>query len=131
MAGRILDRRALREQSDRIEQIEAPVSDEAVGAAPPKKQGKVKTPAAPKVRTPRAKKPPPRMRARWGVFDGAMKQVAIFDYNQRAAADDKLAELLAKKKGSRFLQIVKEPLAEPPHVEAASAIADGLRAALV
>ena len=107
MAGRILGRRALREQSDQVEQIEAPVSDEALVAAPPKEQRKVKTPAAPKVRTPRAKKTPPRMRARWGVFDGAMKRVAIFDYNQRASADDKLAELLAKKKGSHFLQIVR------------------------
>jgi hypothetical protein len=71
MAGRILDRRALREQSDRVEQIEAPVSDKAVVAAPPKKQRKVKTPAPPKVRTPRAKRAPPRMRARWGIFDGA------------------------------------------------------------
>ena len=120
MAGRILDRRALGEQSDRVEQIEAPVSDKAVVAAPPKKQCKVKTPAAPKVRTPRAKRAPPRMRARCGIFDGAMKRVAIFDYNQRASADDKLAELLAKKKGSHFLQIVKEPMAEPPPVEAPS-----------
>jgi len=120
MAGRILDRSALREQPDRVEQIEAPVSDMAVVAAPPKKQRKLKTPAAPKVRTPRVKKTPPRMRARWGVFDGAMKQVAIFDYDQRASADDKLAELLAKKKGSHFLQIVKEPMAEPPPVEAPS-----------
>jgi len=63
MAGRILDRSALREQPDRVEQIEAPVSDRAVVAAPPKKQRKLKTPAAPKVRTPRAKKTPPRMRA--------------------------------------------------------------------
>jgi hypothetical protein len=120
MAGRILGRRALREQSDQVEQIEAPVSDEALVAAPPKEQRKVKTPAAPKVKTPRAKKTPPRMRARWGIFDGAMKQVSIFDYNQRASADDKLAELLAKKKGSHFLQIVKEPMAEPPPVEAPS-----------
>jgi hypothetical protein len=37
------------------------------------------------------------LRARWGVFDTGMRQVAIFDYNQRAAADKKLAELLAKK----------------------------------
>ena len=49
-----------------------------------------------------------------------MKHVAIFDHNQRASADDKLAELLAKKKGSHFLQIVKEQMAEPPPVEAPS-----------
>ena len=33
---------------------------------------------------------------------------------------DKLAELLAKKKGSHFLKIVKEPMAQPPPVEAPS-----------
>ena len=66
MAGRILGRRALREQSDQVEQIEAPVSDMAVVAAPPKKQRKLKTPAAPKVRTPRAKRHRPAC-ARVGV----------------------------------------------------------------
>ena len=62
-----------------------------------------------KIRKTRAKK---RMRARWGVFDGSMKQVAIFDYNQRAAADEKLADLREKKKGLHFMQIVKEPMPE-------------------
>jgi hypothetical protein len=41
-----------------------------------------------------------------------MKQVAIFDYNQRAAADEKIADLIARKKGIHFLQIVKEPMPE-------------------
>jgi hypothetical protein len=71
-------------------------------------------------RKPRAKKLPPRMRALWGIFDAGMKQVAIFDYNQRAAADEKLADLLAKKKGGHFLQIVKEPMPEPALVESPS-----------
>ncbi len=58
------------------------------------------------------------MRARWGVFDAGMKQVAIFDYSQRVAADEKLADLLAKKKGMHFLQIVKEPMPELAPAEA-------------
>jgi hypothetical protein len=61
------------------------------------------------------------LRARWGVFDSALKQVAIFDYNQRAAAEDKLADLLAKKKSLHFIQIVKEPMPEPLPAEAAAA----------
>jgi hypothetical protein len=88
---------------------------------PPKKKAAAKAPTAPKVRKVRAKKVPPRMCARWGVFDGGMKQVAIFDYNQRAAADEKLADLLAKKKGVHFLQIVKEPMPEPAPAEAPAA----------
>ena len=117
MSGRILNRRALREQVDEVKQPEAEVSDSALAATPSKKQRKAKAPTAPKVKKSRAKKAPPRMRARWGVFDGGMKQVAIFDYNQRAFADEKLADLLAKKKGSHFLQIVKEPIREPAPVE--------------
>jgi hypothetical protein len=46
-----------------------------------------------------------------------MKLVAIFDYNQRAAAAEKLADLLARKKGAHFLQIVKEPMPEPVPAE--------------
>jgi hypothetical protein len=118
MAGRILNRRALREQADQVEQSEAIVSDTSPVGAPSKKQRQAKVPAPPKVRKARAKKAPPRMRARWGVFDGGMKQLAIFDYNQRAAADEKLADLLAKKKGSCFLQIVKEPMPDPVSADA-------------
>ena len=63
------------------------------------------------------------MPARWGVFDASMKQVAIFDYNQRPAAEQKAVELAAKKNGTFFLQIVKEPMAEAPAAEAAAAAA--------
>jgi hypothetical protein len=106
MASRILNRRALREQAETVG------SDTPPAVAPPAKK-KAKAAAAPKVKKPRAKKAPPRLRARWGIFDAGMKQVAIFDYNQRPAADEKLADLLAKKKGTHFLQIVKEPMPEP------------------
>jgi hypothetical protein len=113
MASRILNRRALREQAEQAEQSAATVSDTSDTAVPSKKPRRAKVAAVPRVKKVRAKKAPPRMRARWGVFDAGMKQVAIFDYNQRAAADEKLADLLAKKKGLCFLQIVKEPMPEP------------------
>ena len=104
MAGRVTNRRKLRQE---LEQAEA--AEKAKPAA--KKKTKAKTPAKP--RTSRKKKVPVRMRARWGVFDSSMKQLAIFDYNQRADAEAKLADLQAKKKGLYFLQIVKEPMPEP------------------
>jgi hypothetical protein len=67
----------------------------------------------PRVRKPRKPKAAPRVRARWGVFDSSMKQVAIFDYKDRAAADAKVSELLASKKaGTFFLQMVKEAMPE-------------------
>ena len=117
MAGRILNRRALRDQADQAEQSKVIASNPARAAAPVLKNSRTKPAAAPKVKKARVKKAPPRVRARWGVFDGAMKQVAVFDYNQRAAADEKLADLLAKKKGTYFLQIVKEPMPEPAPLE--------------
>jgi hypothetical protein len=46
-----------------------------------------------------------------------MKQVALFDYNQRAAAEEKVAALLAKQKGIYFLKLVKEPMPEPAPAE--------------
>ena len=147
MAGRILNRRELRKQADEAEareslqdpeaddeddevddtgdaggdKDEGPGADTEDGAddegpRPAKKPVKAKAPAA-KARKPKAA---PRMRVRWGVFDASMKQVAIFDYNQRAAADEKAAELAAKKNGTFFLQMVKEPMSEPAPVDAPS-----------
>ena len=118
MAGRILNRRELREQADHAEQREGHASDTGGAPVPPAKKTRAKASAAPKAKKPRAKKAAPRLCARWGVFDAGMKQVAIFDYNQRAAADAKLADLVAKKKGIYFLQIVKEPMPDPAPVEA-------------
>jgi hypothetical protein len=85
-----------------------------------KKKAKAKKAAVAKVRKPRAKKAPARVYARWGVFDNSMKQVAIFEYNQRTAADEKIADLRSKHKGSYFLQIVKGPMPEPEPVEVLS-----------
>jgi hypothetical protein len=134
VARRTLDRRKLREDADAVAATEEAVSDEAEvesdngdgededgDAKPKKKPAKAKkAPAAPRVRKPRAKKPPPIRFARWAVFDGTMKQVAGFDYNQRPAADAKLADLTANRKGVFFLQLVKEaaPAAEPAAVAA-------------
>jgi hypothetical protein len=107
MAGRILNRRKLRAQAEQAAQPQAVVA-QTPPAVPP--EAKPKRKSAP--RKPKEKKPPPRLRARWAIFDGGMKQVAIFDYNQRTAADAALANLLGKKKGLHFLQIVKEPMPE-------------------
>ena len=112
MAGRTLNRRELRKQADQAEQPGAAAPDAGGAPEPTRKKARAKAPAVPKVRKARAKKAPPRMRARWGVFDGGMKQVAVFDYNQRAAAEEKVAALLSRNKGPYFLQIVKEAMPE-------------------
>src|SRR5262245_49139738 len=113
LASRIRNRRELRKQSDQTGETSiAPDAAPLLVALPGKKPRKT-----PVKRKPRAPKAPPRMRVRWGLFDGTMKQVAIFDYNQRAAADEKLADLLAKNKGIHFMQVVKEQMPEPPALE--------------
>jgi hypothetical protein len=119
MAGRVLNRRELRKQSDQADQQPEFAAPAAAGAeAPPKKKTRAKAPAAPRVKKPRPKKAPARMRARWGVFDGGMKQVAVFDYNQRAAAEQKVADLHGRNKGIHFLQLVKDEMPEPEPVAA-------------
>ena len=115
MARRVLNRRELRKTADQAEQQAREKKPAAAEPGSPKKATKEKAP--PKAKKTRKKKEPPRMCARWGVFDAAMRQVAIFDYNQRAAADQKVADLSAKKNAIFFLQIVKEPMPEPPPVE--------------
>jgi hypothetical protein len=113
MASRILNRRELRKQSDQMEQPEAAVTDPDAPLALP--QGASKRKSAAKGRKPRKPKAPPRMRALWCIYDGGMKEVALFNYNQRATAEARLAVLLGKQKGAYFLQIVKQPIsaAEP------------------
>jgi hypothetical protein len=144
MAGRILNRRELRRQSDAAEsassagaedEVEAAEEDEEEAEAgeeaaegseeegdeeapATKAKAKAKPKASRKARKPKA---PPRMRARWGVFDSSMKQIAVFDYKDRTAAEAKVAELLATRKtGTFFVQMVKEPMPE----DAAPAPAD-------
>jgi hypothetical protein len=118
MAKGILNRRDLRKQADQADHADTPAVVDADGeAAPDAKERKAKAVTTSKARKPRAKKAPARMRARWGIFDGMMKQVAIFDYNQRALADEKLADLREKKKTQHFIQIVKEAMPEPAPAE--------------
>jgi hypothetical protein len=111
MAGRVLNRRELRKQSDQAEQQPEGAAPAVVERAEaPTKAEKARASAKPK--RARARKAPPRMRARWGVFDGGMKQVAVFDYNQRTAAEAKVADLDSRNKGVHFLQIVKDEMPE-------------------
>jgi hypothetical protein len=112
MAGRPLNRRDLRRQAEVVEQVERQQAapPEAPAAEAPQKKSR-KPPAT---RKPRAVKAPPRMRARWCVFDGAGKPVALFAYNQRAAADAKLAEVRARVKGIHFIRLFKDAFPDPP-----------------
>jgi hypothetical protein len=111
MARRTLNRHELRKQAEQAEQM--PATAAIAEAQSPAKKSRAKAAAPAKVKKPRKKKEPPRLCARWGVFDNSMKQVASFAYNQRDDADQKVADLSAKKPGGYFIQIVKEPMPEP------------------
>src|SRR5947209_9677099 len=102
MTKRILNRRAIREQNDQADAAAAPTAAAAPKAAKPKPAAK------PRVRR-KAVKVPPRLFARWAVCDNGMKRVAVFEYRDRTAADAKLAEMLERKAGGYFLQMVKDP----------------------
>ena len=112
MSGRILNRRELRKQTDQAKPPVPLQPGPGVVAAPTTTTAK-----APRGKKPRKKKAPPRFRARWCVYDAAMKQIAVFDYNQRAAAEQKIIDLAARKKGIHFLQIIKEVMPELAPVE--------------
>lgn len=108
MARRILDRKKLHADAD----AEAKVFKEK---KPRKaKVADAKSAGTASVRKVRAKKVkiPPRMRVRWCIYDGGMKPVALFDYNQQSAAKVKLAEYL-EKKPSYFMQLVRESFPVP------------------
>ena len=120
MAGRILNRRELRKQADQAELNGAAGPDPASAGVPEEPVSKRKTSGTPKERKPRKPKAPPRTRALWCVYDGGMKEIALFDFNQRATAEEKLAAMLAKQKGVFFLQLVKKPMLDLESAEPSS-----------
>lgn len=100
MARKILNRKELREAGDAAERAEG-----AGSAAPAKK-----APAKRKSRAKVAKEV--RLKAFWGVFNQTMRRVAVFEYNLRAEADKKAAELSESSKTPHFVQLVKEVIEE-------------------
>jgi hypothetical protein len=74
-------------------------------ATPKKKKKATRKKAAPrKVR----EKPPERKRAVWVLYSGSMKEEGRYPYDQKEAADDRLAVLQGRGKKLYFMQMVKE-----------------------
>ena len=83
--------------------------------APKPKKAKVKKKAEPKPKKAPAKRvravKEVRMKALWVVFDNGGKRVKEFPYPNKAGAEALLAEKMGEeKKGTYYLQLVKEPL---------------------
>jgi hypothetical protein len=120
MAGKPLNRLDLRRQREAAEPLDPmedettevveDVEEEEVAERKPKK--KPKAPAKPKAKSTRSSKPASRMRIVWVVLNDAFKPVGTFEFNQKAAADARAAELTAKGKGTHFVQRTKEPMPE-------------------
>ena len=53
-----------------------------------------------------------RMKVFWGVFNHAMKRVALYEFNQRKAADKRAKELTDSGKPPHFVMKVKEEVEE-------------------
>ena len=53
-----------------------------------------------------------RMKLFWGVFNQSLKRVAVFDFDQKKAADKRAEELSKSGKSPHFVQRVKEVIEE-------------------
>ncbi len=106
MARKILNRKELREEADSAERAEAQEVEEGT----PAKTKEKKAPAKRKSRAKAAKEV--RLKAFWGVFNQTLRRISLFDYNQRAEADKKAAELSESQKTPHFVQLVKEVIEE-------------------
>jgi hypothetical protein len=108
MARKILNRKELREENDSAERVEEP-EEEQEAEAP------VKGKKAPPKRKSRAKVVKEvRLKAFWGVFSQTLRRVALFEYNQRAEADKKAADLSESQRTPHFVQLVKEVFESNP-----------------
>lgn len=101
MARKVVSRKELRAEAEAAEAQEAEKKKKAV---------KKKTPAKRKSRAKAAAEV--RLKAFWGVFNQSLKRVALYDYSQKKAAEQKAEELTAKGKSPHFVQPVKEIIEE-------------------
>ena len=100
MARKVVNRKELREEVEAAERAGV-------------KKVKKKTTRAPAKRKTRAKDPADvRMKVLWGVFNQSMKPVAMFEHNQKKAAEKKAAALSQSGKTPHFVQKVKQVIDE-------------------
>lgn len=111
------------EDADEAEEVEEAVDDEGGGDdddedGPPKKK-KAKAKAKPKkvaVAKPKAKRTRAAkvvvMRAIWVVFDNSNKRLNTFPFKEKAEAESFLEKKQEEKKGTCYMQLVKEELKE-------------------
>lgn len=102
MARKLQNRIQLREEAEAAEKIEK---------AAPKKKKKAKAKATKRKSRAKVVKEV-RLKAFWGVFNQSLRRVALFEYDQREAADKKAEALGKSQKTPHFVQLVKEVIEE-------------------
>ena len=100
MARKVLNRKALRDEADAVAAIEKAGGEVAPKKKAAKRKSKAKDPAS------------IRMKLFWGVFNQAMKRIALFEFSQKKQAEAKAAELSASGKSPHFVQKVKEEVVD-------------------
>ena len=97
MARKVVNRKALREESDAAERA-----------------GLVEKKAPKKKAVRRKKKEPAEIRVKlfYGVFNQSLKRVALYEFNQKKQAEKKAVELSKDGKTPHFVQKVKEVIEE-------------------
>jgi len=95
----------LRKMNEAAEASE-PVDETEEAASPKKKPRKTAKRKASSRRS--REKPPERKRAVWMIYSSSMKEEGRFPYDQKEAAEERLATLQGKGKKVYFMQMVKE-----------------------
>jgi len=110
------EREDAEEEAEEEPDAESDEGDDEEGGKKKKaaKKKAVKKPAAPKKpttkRTRAAKEV--RRKAVWVVFDNSNKPVGTFPFNQKEEAEAALAKKIEEKKGTFFLNLIKEEMKE-------------------
>jgi hypothetical protein len=99
MARKVVNRKALREEVEAAERNpETKKKATKRKATPRKTRAKVATVA--------------RVKLFWGVFNQSMKPVAVFEYDQKDAAEKKAESLSQSGKSPHFVQKIKQVIDE-------------------
>ena len=99
MARKVVNRKALREETEAAEKVEAKKKKKAA-----KKKTKRKSRAKAAVED--------RKKLFWGVFSQSLKRVALFEFDKKKDADKKAGELNKSGKSPHFVMKVKEVITE-------------------
>ena len=90
MARKVVNRKALREEVEAAEKAESKAPKKATKRKATKRKTRSKEPVE------------VRMKVFWGVYNQAMKRVAVFEYDKKGEADEKAESLSVSAKTPHF-----------------------------